>query len=88
MTKEEEKEKLDYVRKHDSFTSPSIEDVDFYDDNLFFWDCCNIDYCKSHRKAEMTFSCLRGAKGSRCTIEEKESIRSEAAKKGFTFPNS
>ena len=42
MTKEEEKEKLDYVRKHDSFTSPSIEDVDFYDDNLFFWDSCNI----------------------------------------------
>lgn len=44
MTEQEEKEKLDHVRKHNSYTSPSIEDVDICNDNTCFWDCWNADY--------------------------------------------
>lgn len=88
MTYEEEQKKLNYIRKHDSFTSPTIDDVDFFDDNLYFWDCWNADYCKRYHKKKMKFHCLRGAKGSRCPRAEKEEIRNEGLRKGFTFPNS
>ncbi len=89
MTKEEERDKLDYVRKHNSFTSPTAEDVDFREDDTYFWDCWNVDYCSKYRKAEVgKHPCLTGAKrGARCSREEKESIRAEALQKGFNFPN-
>ncbi len=89
MTKDEEQAKLDFAHERDSFTSPTIDDLDFDNDNLYFWDCWNAEYCCKYRKREVKrHSCLRGAEfGSRCNREEKESVRAEALKKGFIFPN-
>lgn len=87
MTEQEEKEKLNYVQKHNSYTSPSIEDVDICNDDTYFWDCWNADYCSKYRKRNFKYSCLRGAKGNRCSHIKKEEIRTEALQKGFKFPN-
>lgn len=88
MTKKEEQEKLDYIRKHDSHTSPHIEDTDFDEkDGTYFWDCWNADYCAKFRKRFFKYSCLKGHTAPRCSREEKIKIRQEALIKGFYFPN-
>jgi hypothetical protein len=57
-----------------SFTSPVAEDL-LDENNEYSHDCYNIDLCKIKCKQKIKFSCLMGAKGSRCTLDEKVKIR-------------
>ena len=87
MTKDEEQAKLDFARKRDSFTSPTIDDVDFDNDGSYFWDCCNADYCEKFRSKCYNNRCIKGTKSPRCSREEKLEIRAIAKAKNFCFPN-
>lgn len=70
----------------DSFTSPTIDDVEFDEDNTYMWDCCNADYCAEHRKRFFKYSCLKGHTAPRCSREAKLQIRQDALMNGFRFP--
>lgn len=87
MTKDEEQEKLSLARKQNSFTSPTIDDVDFDNDDTYFWDCCNSDYCEKFRAKCYNSRCIKGSKGPRCSRQEKIEIREIATSKRFRFPN-
>ncbi len=56
-----------------SFTSPFVEDLK--DKNgEYTYDCYNIDICKIKHKRNVKLSCLMGAKGNRCSLDEKLKI--------------
>lgn len=88
MTEDEKQEKLFLARKRDSFTSPTIDDVDFDSDGTYFWDCCNSDYCEKFRKKYYKRKhCMRGSIAPRCSRKEKIEIREMAKADKFSFPN-
>ncbi|GEM_PF-6508025 len=68
-----------------SYTAPSFNDPVSKSTGKYVLDCCNIEYCKEFRQNDMTYACLMGATGDRCTLEEKKSIRDEAVSNGFSF---
>lgn len=87
MTENERKEKLEYAHKRNSYTSPTIDDVDFDDEGNYLWDCCNSDYCEKFEKRLYNYRCMLGTESPRCSREEKVKIRDVAKSKGFHFPN-
>ncbi len=70
-----------------SYTSPTLDDVELDDDGTYEWDCCNADYCSNHRKKVFKPYCLKGGYSSRCSRDEKWEIRQKAIANGFRFPN-
>ena len=84
----EELGRLSFYCQLKSYTAPSFNDPVSKSTGEYVLDCCNVEYCKEFRQDKMRCSCLMGATGDRCSLEEKKSIQNEAASNGFPLPAS
>ncbi|MBE6012117.1 MAG: hypothetical protein E7234_06120 [Lachnospiraceae bacterium] len=56
----------------DSFTSPTIDDIEFDNDGTYMWDCWNIELCCKYNKSGVNnHGCLKGSSYIRCSRDEK-----------------